>query len=117
MGLLHRQAAQESWLMIACLGPEAVSSISQLPACNNVGAFRRLPHKAKQQHMNLELDIVLVRVTACDSRCRRAEFTGEYVVDATGVFSMPYVQSVPVAGLNTGQIEKLITKLARRLFA
>ena len=39
-----------------------------------------------------------------------AELTGEFVVDATGVLSMPYVQSVPVAGMNTGQIERLVVQ-------
>jgi polysaccharide biosynthesis/export protein len=41
------------------------------------------------------------------------DLTGEYVVDATGVLSMPYVQSVPVAGMNTGDIERLIVKRLR----
>jgi polysaccharide biosynthesis/export protein len=95
-------------------GPEAVSSISELPAANNVGA---VPPFATQGEAAAYEFGSGYRVGAGDRLAVRvvgeAELTGEYIVDATGVFSMPYVQSMPVAGLNTGQIEKLITQKLR----
>jgi polysaccharide biosynthesis/export protein len=95
-------------------GPDAVSSISQLPAANNVGAVS--PFASQGEAAAYEFGSGY-RVGAGDRLSVRVvgetDLTGEYVVDATGVFSMPYVQSVPVAGLNTGQIEKLITQKLR----
>jgi polysaccharide biosynthesis/export protein len=95
-------------------GPDAVSSISQLPAANKVGAVS--PFASQGEAAAYEFGSGY-RVGAGDRLSVRvvgeADLTGEYVVDATGVFSMPYVQSIPVAGLNTGQIEKLITRKLR----
>jgi polysaccharide biosynthesis/export protein len=92
-------------------GPEAVSSISQLPATNEVGA---VPPFATQGEAAAYEFGSGYRVGAGDRLSIRVvgeqDLTGEYVVDATGVLSMPYVQSVPVAGLNTGQIEQLIVQ-------
>jgi polysaccharide biosynthesis/export protein len=95
-------------------GPLAVSSISQLPAGNKIGA---VPPFATQGEAAAYEFGSGYRVGAGDRLAVKvageSELTGEYLVDATGVFSMPYVQSVPVAGLNTGQIEKLITRKLR----
>lgn len=92
-------------------GPEAVSSISQLPSYNEVGA---LPPFANQGTAAAYEYGQGYRVGAGDRLSIRVvgetELTGEYIVDATGVLSMPYVQSVPVAGNNTGQIERLIVQ-------
>ena len=92
-------------------GPEAVSSISQLPSTNQNGAIP--PFATQGQAAAYEFGTGY-RVGAGDRLSVRVigeqDITGEYVVDATGVLSMPYVQSVPVAGLNTGQIEKLIER-------
>ena len=96
-------------------GPEAVSSISQLPQSNNIGP---VPPFATQGEAAAYEFGSGYRVGAGDRLGIRVvgeqELTGEYVVDATGVLSMPYVQSVPVAGLNTGQIEQLITRKLRQ---
>lgn len=90
-------------------GPDAVSSISQLPSINNVGA---IPPFATQGQAAAYEFAAGYRVGAGDRLSIRVageqDLTGEFIVDATGVLSMPYVQSVPVAGMNTGQIEKLI---------
>jgi polysaccharide biosynthesis/export protein len=90
-------------------GPEAFSSISQLPSTNDVGAVP--PFATQGQAAAYEFGSGY-RVGAGDRLSIRVvgeqDLTGEYVVDATGVLSMPYVQSVPVAGMNTGQIEQLI---------
>jgi polysaccharide biosynthesis/export protein len=90
-------------------GPDAVSSISQLPAANQIGAT---PPFATQGEAAAYEYGSGYRVGAGDKLAIRVvgeqDLTGEFLVDATGVLSLPYVQSVPVAGLNTGQIERLI---------
>lgn len=90
-------------------GADAVSSISQLPQNNEVGAIP--PFATQGQAAAYEFGSGY-RVGAGDKLAVRVvgeqDLTGEFIVDATGVMSMPYVQSVPVAGLNTGQIESLI---------
>ncbi len=90
-------------------GPEAFSSVSQLPSTNQVGAIP--PFATQGQAAAYEFGAGY-RVGAGDRLSIRVageqDLTGEFIVDATGVLSMPYVQSVPVAGMNTGQIEKLI---------
>ncbi len=92
-------------------GSDAVSSISQLPSANAVGAIP--PFATQGQAAAYEFGSGY-RVGAGDRLSVRVigeqDLTGEYIVDATGVMSMPYVQSVPVAGLNTGQIERLIER-------
>ncbi len=95
-------------------GPDAVSSISQLPDHNNAGSLP--PFGTQGQAAAYEFGRGY-RVGAGDRLSIKvvgeADLTGEYVVDATGVLSMPYVQSVPVAGLNTGDIERLIVRRLR----
>jgi polysaccharide biosynthesis/export protein len=95
-------------------GPDAVSSISQLPSNNGIGAIP--PFATQGQAAAYEFGSGY-RVGAGDRLSIRVvgeqDITGEYLVDATGVLSMPYVQSVPVAGLNTGQIERLIIQKLR----
>jgi polysaccharide biosynthesis/export protein len=90
-------------------GPEAVSSISKLPSANEVGSV--LPFASQGQASAYEFatgyrvgsgDRLSVKVVG------EAELTGEYVVDPSGVMSMPYVRSVPVAGMTTGDIERLV---------
>jgi polysaccharide biosynthesis/export protein len=92
-------------------GPDAVSSISQLPSTNEVGSIP--PFSTQGQAAAYEFGAGY-RVGAGDRLSVRVigeqDLTGEYIVDATGVLSMPYVQSVPVAGMNTGQIERLIER-------
>lgn len=91
-------------------GPEAVSSVSQLPSRNAAGALP--PFAAKGESAAYEF-AQGYRVGAGDKLSIRvageADLTGEYVVDASGIMSMPYVQSITVAGLNTSQIENIIT--------
>jgi polysaccharide biosynthesis/export protein len=90
-------------------GPDAVSSVSQLPTHNNIGPIP--PYAAQGEAAAYEFSNGY-RVGAGDRLAIKVagetDLTGEYVVDATGVLSLPYVQSVPVAGMNTGQIERLI---------
>jgi polysaccharide biosynthesis/export protein len=92
-------------------GPDAVSSVSQLPNGNDIGA---LPPFGPQGEAAAYEFGSGYRVGAGDRLSVRVageqDLTGEYVVDATGVLSMPYVSSVPVAGLTTGQIERLVVQ-------
>ena len=92
-------------------GLEAVSSVSELPSHNSAGALPPFAHQGEAAAYEFDRGY---RVGAGDRLNIRvageADLTGEYVVDATGVLSLPYVQSVPVAGLNTGDIERLIVE-------
>jgi len=92
-------------------GPEAVSSISRLPYYNDEGA---LPPFATQGHAAAYEYVTGYRVGAGDKLAIRvageSDLTGEYIVDPSGVLSLPYVQSVPVAGLTTGEIENLVVQ-------
>jgi polysaccharide biosynthesis/export protein len=90
-------------------GTGAVSSVSQLPTHNEIGPVP--PYSTQGEAASYEYangyrvgagDRLAIKVAG------EADLTGEYVVDATGVLSLPYVQSIPVAGMNTGQIERLI---------
>lgn len=90
-------------------GHDAVSSVSELPTHNGTGPIP--PYATQGEAAAYEFSNGY-RVGAGDRLAIKvageADLTGEYVVDATGVLSLPYVQSVPVAGFNTGQIERLI---------
>jgi polysaccharide biosynthesis/export protein len=90
-------------------GHDAVSSVSELPTHNSVGPIP--PYATQGEAAAYEFSNGY-RVGAGDRLSIKvageADLTGEYVVDATGVLSLPYVRSVPVAGMNTGQIEQLI---------
>ncbi len=90
-------------------GQDAVSSVSQLPASNSIGAIP--PFGTQGQAAAYEFGQGY-RVGAGDKLNIRVvgetDLTGEYVVDPTGVLSMPYVRSVSVAGMTTGEIERLI---------
>ena len=86
-------------------GPDAVSSVSQLPVANRIGSLP--PYGTKGEAAAYEFGEGY-RVGAGDKLNIRvvgeAELSGEYVVDPTGVLSMPYVRSVSVAGMTTGEI-------------
>ena len=90
-------------------GQGAVSSVSQLPDSNQLGS---LPPYGTQGHAAAYEFASGYRVGAGDKLSIRvvgeADLSGEYVVDPTGILSMPYVQSVSVAGMATGDIERLI---------
>ena len=91
------------------MGPDAVSSVSQLPAYNQTGA---VPPFATQGEAAAYEFSTGYRVGAGDRLNIRvageSDLTGEYVVDPTGLLSMPYVNSVAVAGMTTEEIERLI---------
>lgn len=92
-------------------GPEAVSSVSQLPSKNRTGALPPFAQRGEAAAYEYSSGY---RVGAGDRLSIRvageSDLTGEYVVDASGELSMPYVQSVPVAGKTTREIERLVTQ-------
>ncbi len=90
-------------------GPKTVSSITQLPVGNANGP---IPPFGTRGHANAYEFATGYRVGAGDRISIRVagepDLTGEFPVDASGAISMPYVQSVTVAGLTTQQIEQMI---------
>jgi polysaccharide biosynthesis/export protein len=90
-------------------GPGAVSSITTLPSRNRRGPVP--PYAAKGEAAAYEYSIGY-RVGAGDRISVRvageAELTGEFIVDPSGLISMPYVQRLSVAGRTTSEIEQQI---------
>jgi polysaccharide biosynthesis/export protein len=95
-------------------GRGAVSSISQLPSGNRIGALP--PYASKGTAAAYEFKSGY-RVGAGDKLAIRVagetDLTSEYVVDPSGSISLPYVSTVSVAGLTTPQIERLVTQRLR----
>ena len=94
-------------------GEEAAGGVSELPAFSKRGAVA--PYGAQGEAAAYEYGTGY-RVGAGDKLTIRvageADLTGDYLVDGSGNISMPYVQSVTVAGMTSVQIERLV---ARRL--
>jgi polysaccharide export outer membrane protein len=90
-------------------GPSAFSSITQLPQGNAQGPIP--PYGTRGEAAAYEFSSGY-RVGAGDKLAIRVagepDLTGEFPVDASGAISMPYVQSVTVAGMTTPQIEQLV---------
>jgi len=98
-------------------GPGTVSSITQLPTGNRNGPI--LPFGARG-HANAYEFGSGYRVGSGDKLAIRVagetDLTGEFPVDASGAISLPYVQSVTVAGMTTPQIEQMIAGRLRQGF-
>jgi polysaccharide biosynthesis/export protein len=95
-------------------GPQAVSSVSKVRASNIHGPLPPFGTRGHASAYEFESgyrvgsgDKLVVRVAG------EQDLTGEVPVDASGAISMPYVQTVTVAGMSTPQIEALITKKLR----
>lgn len=95
-------------------GEYAVSSVSQLPARNGQGAIE--PYGSKGTAAAYEYGTGY-RVGAGDRMTIRvageADLTAEYLVDGAGNISMPYVQTLGVAGKTATQIEGLVADRLR----
>ena len=98
-------------------GPGAVSSVSQLPSSSSHGVIA--PYGARGTAAAYEYssgykvgagDRLTIRVAG------EADLTADYLVDGSGNISLPYVQTLTIAGLNTSQIEQIITARLRRGF-
>ncbi|MCB1378244.1 MAG: polysaccharide export protein [Alphaproteobacteria bacterium] len=95
-------------------GTYAVSSVSQLPARNTHGAIE--PYGSKGTAAAYEFGTGY-RVGAGDRMTIRvageADLSSEYLVDGAGNISMPYVQTIMVAGMTASQIENLVAQRLR----
>ncbi len=91
-------------------GPEAVSSITQVP---DHGPNGPLPPFGTRGHSSAYEFATGYRVGSGDKLSIKVagetDLTGEYPVDASGAISMPYVRSLTVAGMTTPQIENALT--------
>jgi polysaccharide export outer membrane protein len=95
-------------------GPTAVSSISQLPSHDAAGAVA--PFGAQGTAAAYEYqsgykvgagDKLTIRVAG------ESDLTADYLVDGSGNISLPYIQTVHIAGMTTPQVERLITARLR----
>jgi len=90
-------------------GSDAVSSVSQLPVRIAHGAIE--PYGTQGKAAAYEYDTGY-RVGAGDRLTIRvageADLTADYMVDGSGNISMPFINTVSVAGTTTAQIEALI---------
>lgn len=96
-------------------GDGAVSSVSQLPTHTAKGAIDPYGTKGKAAAYEYSTGY---RVGAGDRLTIRVagepELTADYLVDGAGQISMPYVQTVTVAGMTSAQIETLLAERLRR---
>lgn len=95
-------------------GPGTVSTPGQLQIQNSSGPIA--PYSGRGEAAAYEFasgyrvgsgDRLAIRVAG------EQDMTGEFPVDASGAISLPYVQSVTVAGMTTAQIETMITTRLR----
>lgn len=95
-------------------GPGAVSSISQLPSRDSAGAVA--PFGAQGTAAAYEY-LTGYKVGAGDRLTIRvageSDLTADYLVDGSGNISLPYIQTVNIAGMTTPQVEKIITSRLR----
>jgi polysaccharide biosynthesis/export protein len=95
-------------------GPDAVSSITQLDRRNENGAIPPFGHQGQAAAYEFQDgyrlgagDKVQVRVIG------EPELTGEYTIDPSGNISMPYAQSVQVAGKTPREVERELTRVLK----
>ena len=95
-------------------GPDAVSSISQLPSHSSAGAVA--PFGAQGTAAAYEY-LSGYKVGAGDRLTIRVagenDLTADYLVDGSGNISLPYIQTVHISGMTTPQVERLITSRLR----
>lgn len=95
-------------------GPEAVSSITQLPGSGPNGP---LPPFGTRGHSSAYEFASGYRVGSGDKLSIKVagetDLTGEYPVDASGAISLPYVKTLTVAGMTTPQIENALSSRLR----
>jgi polysaccharide biosynthesis/export protein len=96
-------------------GADAVSSVSTLPTRNQTGSIE--PYGTKGKAAAYEYGTGY-RVGAGDRLTIRVagepELTADYLVDASGNISMPYVQTVTVAGMTAPRIETMVADRLRQ---
>jgi polysaccharide export outer membrane protein len=96
-------------------GSAAVASVTGLPSRDSRGAVE--PYGTQGKSAAYEYGTGY-RVGAGDRLTIRvageADLTADYLVDGSGNISMPYIQTVNVAGLTSAQIEKLVAARLRK---
>jgi polysaccharide biosynthesis/export protein len=92
----------------------AVSSVSQLPARDSAGAVEPYGTQGKAAAYEYSTgykvgagDRLTIRVAG------EADLTADYLVDGSGNISMPFVQTISIAGLTTARIEMLVAARLR----
>ncbi|CAN5515760.1 polysaccharide biosynthesis/export family protein [soil metagenome] len=95
-------------------GPDAVSSVSQLPTHTRAGiqepygtAGVAAAYEFGQGYRIGAGDRLTIRVAG------EADITNDYLVDGSGNISMPYIQTTRVGGLTTVEAEKMIAAKLR----
>ena len=92
-------------------GETEVASVTRLPARNGMGAVDPFGSSGKSAAYEYASGY---RVGAGDRLTIRVagepDLTADYIVDGSGNISMPYVQSLAVAGSSTPRIEAMITE-------
>ena len=95
-------------------GDDAVSSVSELPSRDGAGAIDPFGTQGKASAYEFATgykvgagDRLTIRVAG------ETDLTADYLVDGSGNISMPFVQTVTIAGMTAPQIEKLITTRLR----
>ncbi len=95
-------------------GPSAVSSISQLPSHDSAGVvapFGTQGTAAAYEYLTGYKvgagDRLTIRVAG------ESDLTADFLVDGSGNISLPYIQTIHIAGMTTPQIEKLVTSRLR----
>lgn len=95
-------------------GPGTISTVGLFPVANRTGPVAPFSGRGEQAAYEFGSGY---RIGSGDKLAIRVagepDLSGEFPVDASGAISLPYVQSVSVAGLTTPQIEGLITTRLR----
>lgn len=96
-------------------GPTAFSSVSQLPVHAEKGAVA--PYGAKGTAAAYEYGTGY-RVGAGDRLTVRVagepDLSSEYLVDGAGTISLPYIQTISIAGMTASSIEQMIASRLRQ---
>lgn len=96
-------------------GSDAVSSVSQLPVRGTRGAIEPYGTQGKAAAYEYSTGY---RVGAGDRLTIRvageADLTADYFVDGSGNISLPFIKTIPVAGMTTAQIETLVSARLRK---
>jgi polysaccharide export outer membrane protein len=95
-------------------GVVAVSSVAELPVRDIHGTIEPYGTQGKAAAYEFATGY---RVGAGDRLTIRVagepDLTADYLVDGSGNISMPFIQTIPVAGMTTAQIEKLVSARLR----
>ena len=96
-------------------GEQAVSSVSELPTRSAAGAVEPYGTQGKAAAYEYATgykvgagDRLTIRVAG------EADLTADYLVDGSGNISMPYIQTVNIAGLTAAQVERLLAARLRK---